>query len=77
VTPEVRAAALIARALNIQGEVALDADMASLPAWDSMNHVAVLLEIEQELARPLLPEEVGSIDSVRAVARLLGQGAAG
>lgn len=68
---EIRAAALIARAFNIQGEVAADADMLSLPAWDSMNHVTLLLEIEKELGRPLRPEEVGSIDSVRSIARLL------
>jgi acyl carrier protein len=72
VTEESRAAAIIARAFNIQGEVAPDADMASLPAWDSMNHVTLLLEIENELGRPLRPEEVGSIDSVRSIARLLG-----
>ena len=71
-TREGRAAALLARALNIQGEVALDADMASLPAWDSMNHVALLLEIERELGRPLRSDEIGGIDSVRSIARLLG-----
>jgi hypothetical protein len=36
-----------------------------------MNHVALLLEIEKEIGRPLLPEEVGVIDSVRSIARLL------
>jgi acyl carrier protein len=68
---EIRAAAIVARAFNIQGEVAPDADMLSLPAWDSMNHVTLLLEIEKELGRPLRPEEIGSIDSVRSIARLL------
>ena len=68
---ETRAAAIIARAFNIQGEVPPDADMASLPAWDSMNHVALLLEIEKELGRPLHSDELGSIDSVRSIARLL------
>jgi len=67
---ETRAAAIIARALNIQGEVPLDADMSTLPAWDSMNHVALLLEIEAELGRPLRAEELGGIDSVRSIARL-------
>ena len=66
-----RAAAIIARAFSIQGEVPLDADMASLPAWDSMNHVALLLEIEAALGRPLRSEEIGGIDSVRSIARLL------
>jgi acyl carrier protein len=70
-TEESRAVAIIARAFNIQGEVPLDADMLSLPAWDSMNHVALLLEIETELGRPLRAEELGSIDSVRSIARLL------
>jgi acyl carrier protein len=69
--PEARAAAVIARAFNIQGEVAPDADMASLPAWDSMNHVTLLLELEKELGRPLRSDEIGSIDSVRSIARLL------
>ena len=68
---ETRAAAIIARAFNIQGEVPPDADMASLPAWDSMNHVALLLEIEKELGRPLRADELGGIDSVRSIARLL------
>lgn len=68
---ELRAAAVIARAFNIQGEVAPDADMASLPAWDSMNHVTLLLELEKELGRPLRSDEIGSIDSVRSIARLL------
>jgi acyl carrier protein len=77
VTPEImtsqtRAAAIIARAFNIQGEVSLDADMSTLPAWDSMNHVTLLMEIEAELGRPLRSEEVGGIDSVRSIARLLG-----
>jgi acyl carrier protein len=71
VNQHVRAAALVARAFNIQGEVAPDADMASLPAWDSMNHVALLMEIEAELGRPLRPEEVGTIDSVGSIAALL------
>lgn len=74
---EIRAAAVIARAFNIQGEVAPDADMASLPAWDSMNHVALLLEIEKELGRPLRSEEIGTIDSVRSIARLLDAATAG
>jgi len=66
-----RAAAIIARSFNIQGEVSPDADMASLPAWDSMNHVALLLEIETELGRPLRSDEIAGIDSVRSIARLL------
>ena len=72
---ETRAAEIVARAFNIQGSVAPDADMLSLPAWDSMNHVALLLEIEKELGRPLRAEEIGGIDSVRSVARLFAAAA--
>lgn len=68
---DARAAAIVARAFNIQGEVPFDADMGTLPAWDSMNHVTLLMEIEAELGRPLRAEEIGSIDSVRSIARLL------
>lgn len=71
---EARAAAVIARAFNIQGEVPLDAGMLTLPAWDSMNHVTLLLEIEAELGRPLRSDEIGGIDSVRSIARLFAAG---
>lgn len=71
-TPETRAAAIVARALGIQGDVPPEADMVSLAAWDSMSHVKLLLEVEQELGRPLAAEEAAAIDSVRAVARLFG-----
>ena len=74
ITAEARAAAIIARAFNIQSEVPLDANMATLPAWDSMNHVTLLMEIEAELGRPLRSDEIGGIDSVGSIARLLGSG---
>ena len=70
-TAEERATRLVGRALSIQGAVGIEDDMASLPAWDSMTHMALLLEIEAELGRPLSGDEIGSIDSVRAVAALL------
>lgn len=62
---------LVARALGIQSEVRTDDDMASLPAWDSLAHTALVLEIEAEIGRQLSPEEIAGIDSVAAVAALL------
>jgi len=62
---------LVATALDLQGPVSLEDDMASLPAWNSLTHVKLIMEIEAALGRELTPEEIGSIDSVRAVAALL------
>ncbi len=59
---EANATALVARALDIQGQVLLDDDMASLPAWTSLTHVKLILEIEAALGRQLSAEEIGSID---------------
>lgn len=67
---------LVARALDIQGSVSLDDDMASLPAWTSLTHVKLILEIEAAIGRVLTAEEIGSIDSVRAVAAVLAGPAA-
>ena len=65
------ACSLVAAALGIQGEVSLDDTMHTLPAWDSMTQVALMLELEARLGRPLTGDELGSLDSVRAVAALL------
>jgi acyl carrier protein len=65
------ACALVARALGIQGAVAISDNMASLPAWDSLTHVQLILELETALGRTLTPIEVGGIGSVRDVAALL------
>ena len=71
-SPDARAAAVVARALDIQAAVSIDDDMASLGGWTSLAHVRLVLEIEAEAGRMLTPDEIASIDSVRAVARLLG-----
>lgn len=69
---EATAMALVARALDIQGAVSPEDDMLSLPAWTSLTHVKLIMEIEAALGRELSAEEIGSIDSVRSVAALLG-----
>ncbi|MEP9389183.1 acyl carrier protein [Mesorhizobium sp. KR9-304] len=47
-----------------------DADVQTLPQWDSIGHINIILEIETELGRKLLPEEIAGISSVADVARL-------
>lgn len=68
------AAALVARALDIQGTVSPDDDMVSLAAWTSLTHVRLIMEIEAVLGRELSADEIASIDSVRSVAALLAPG---
>lgn len=65
------ATAIVARALDIQGEVRADDDMLSLPAWTSLTHVKLIMELEAVLGRELSGEEIGTLDSVEAVAALL------
>lgn len=71
-TAELRAARLVARALDIQASVLPSDDMNSLAAWSSLAHARLALELEAELGRELTGEEVAGITSVAAVARLLG-----
>jgi acyl carrier protein len=65
------AARLVARALDIQAEIGPHESIATLPAWTSLGHVRVVLELEEALGRSLATEEVVGIDSVAAVAALL------
>ena len=72
-SPELHAAELVGRALDIQGAVSPADTMLSLAAWTSLSHVRLVLEIEAALGRPLTGDAIASIDSVAAVARLLGR----
>lgn len=71
-TPEDRACEIVARALKIEGgHVSIDDTMETLPAWDSLAHMSIVLTIEAETNRQLRAEEIASILSVRSVAELL------
>ncbi len=50
-----------------------DASIATLPAWDSLAHVRLIIAIEAALGAPLQTDEMLSIDSVEAVARSMRQ----
>jgi acyl carrier protein len=47
-----------------------DASMATLPQWDSIGHVNIILEVETDLGRKLSSEEIAGIGSVADVALL-------
>lgn len=68
---EARACAIVGEALNCPGTIAIGADMNSVPAWDSLGHMAIVAGIESELGRSLTAEQIASISSVRRVAELL------
>jgi acyl carrier protein len=71
--PEAIACDLIARALNFQGEVSASDSMSTLPAWDSLSHMTIVLELERQLKRTLAPEEVAGVTSVAAIAELISK----
>ena len=70
-TSNLRARMTISTALKCPlGAVDPDAGVETLPQWDSIGHINVILEIETELGRKLLPEEIAGISSVADVALL-------
>jgi acyl carrier protein len=74
---DLRARRAVARALNCSLElVGPDAGVDTLPQWDSIGHVNIVLEIETDLGRRLSPEEIAGIGSVADVALLYERQAA-
>lgn len=74
---DVEVRTIIARALKCSLDaIGPDASVGSLPQWDSIGHVNIVLEIEAALGRTLSPEEIAGIGSLRDVARLFGRQAA-
>lgn len=68
---DIRARQTVANALKCSLDaIAADASVDSLPQWDSIGHVNIVLEIEAALGRNLLPEEIAGISSVADVALL-------
>jgi acyl carrier protein len=53
-----------------------DASVETLPQWDSIGHVNIILEVEADIGRKLLPEEIAGISSVVDVALLYERQAA-
>lgn len=56
--------------------VAADAGVESMAQWDSIAHVNIILEVEADLGRKLLPEEIAGIGSVADLALLYERQAA-
>lgn len=63
---------LLAAALGCAPEeLAADSAIATLPRWDSLAHIKVVLAVEERLGRSLSTDELLEITSLDAIARLL------
>ncbi len=49
------------------GSLALDSSMETVEQWDSLQHINVILDVEQRFGIVLSPEEVMQLHSVRAI----------
>lgn len=66
------ARALVAGVLELPLEaIPLDGDVDTIPAWDSVTHVRILLAIEAETGRPLDSELIATMRSLNDVALAL------
>jgi len=75
--PDLMARQAVAKALKCPLDaVAPDAGVDSMAQWDSIGHVNIILEIEADLGRKLLSEEIAGISSVADVALLYERQAA-
>lgn len=43
-----------------------DAAVGSLPQWDSIAHMSIILAVEDRLRRQLTPEEIASLETVNS-----------
>lgn len=58
------------------GDVEAEAAVGSLPQWDSIAHVSIMLAAEERLGRMLTSEEIASFVSVESLAAIFEKGAA-
>lgn len=63
---------MIAGALGCApSDVPPDGTVATVPGWDSLGHVKILLTLETELGRLLTPGEIAAIRGVMDIDRIL------
>lgn len=67
-----RAQAILALALGVEvGSVDVSASSTNTEAWDSLAHMRLVMAVEQEIGRPLTPQEILSLDCIENLACLL------
>jgi len=67
---------LVAEALNRPpAEIPPDGTIHSIPAWDSLGHVRVLMALESAIGGPLPSDTIGTLASIADVAAVLSDNA--
>ena len=70
----IRARKILGEILNLPPEsIPSDASIESLPQWDSLNQMRLVLRIEEYLGRPINHEEMLAIVNVSEIADLLSK----
>lgn len=65
---------LVAEALaRPPADIAQDGSIHTIPAWDSLGHLRVLLAIEAHIGRALPSEAIATLSSVEDVAAVLAE----
>ena len=67
-----RARLLLATVLGLAVEaIGDDAGVTTVPAWDSLAHVRIVLRLEEDLGRALAPDEVLAMRDLNGIASIL------
>ena len=65
---------VIAKVLDLESsDLTEDSDMENLDAWDSMNHLGVVMEIESGFGIRFSPSEMADLNSVKAIAEKIAE----
>ena len=63
---------IVAFALDLDiEEISDEDDYESLTCWDSMNHLKIIIKIEEVLGRPCNEDEIEATISVKAIKKLI------
>jgi acyl carrier protein len=74
--PMVKACRLVADALNRpQAEISSEGSLHTIPAWDSIGHIRVVLALESAIGRSLSSETIATLASVADIAAVLAEDA--
>ena len=55
------------------GELAPEASPETVGQWDSLQHLNLVLALEQEFEVQIVPEEIERMDSIQAITKLIEQ----
>ena len=67
-----RARKVVATVLGVPlDRVGHDTSSASLPEWDSLNHLNIILSLEEEFGVSLSPGETGEMTDIAGIVRIL------